>query len=140
MIVVDTNVISELMRAEPNPRVVNWIARLPRSTLDTTTINQAEILTGIALLPAGRRRRSLAAAAGSMFAEDFDGRILSFDAAAANCCAEITLRRREVGRQMEGFDLLIAAIALSAGATVATSDVDGFERAGLHVVNPWDET
>ena len=83
MIVVDTNVISELMRGEPHPGVLAWVAAQPRALLYTTHINQAEILYGIAALPEGRRRAALAAAA--MFTEDFAGRILPFDAGAARC-------------------------------------------------------
>ena len=80
MIVVDTNVISELMRGDPHPTVLAWVAAQPRTLVYTTHINQAEILYGIAALPEGRRRAALAAAAEAMFAEDFAGRILPFEA------------------------------------------------------------
>ena len=137
MIVVDTNVISELMRPEPNSKVVAWIAAQPRAQLYTTHINPIEILYGIAVLPEGRRRDALKAAADGMFAEDFAGRILPFGAAAASRYAEIMLSRRRSGKPIEGFDGLIAAIVLAAGATVATRDVGGFSDCGLAIVDPW---
>ncbi len=83
MIVLDTNVISELMRPKPHPAVLGWVAARPRATLYTTGINQAEILFGIAALPEGKRRAALAAAAEAVFAEDLAGRILSFGSTAA---------------------------------------------------------
>ena len=99
MIVLDTNIISELMRAEPHLAVLAWVAAQPRALLYTTHINQAEILYGIAALPEGRRRAALAAAAAAMFAEDFAGRILPFEATAAARYPEIVLaRRRAKGR------------------------------------------
>ena len=137
MIVVDTNVISELMRPEPNLQVLAWIAAQPRAQLYTTHINQIEILYGIAVLPGGRGRDLLKAAADGMFAEDFAGRLLPFGAAAATRYAEIMLSRRRIGKPLEGFDALIAAIALAAGATVATRDVGGFSDCGLAIVDPW---
>ena len=114
MIVVDTNVISELMRGEPHPAVLAWVATQPRALLYTTHINQAEILYGIGALPEGRRRTALAAAATAMFAEDFAGRILPFEAAAAARYPEIVLARRQAGTPIEKFDALIAATALAA--------------------------
>ena len=110
MIVLDTNIISELMRAEPHPAVLAWVAAQPRALLYTTHINQAEILYGIAALPEGRRRAALAAAAAAMFAEDFAGRILPFEARAAARYPDIVLARRRAGNPIEGFDALIAAI------------------------------
>jgi hypothetical protein len=137
VIIVDTNVISELMRPEPNPKVVTWIAAQPRARLYTTHINQIEILYGIAVLPEGRRRDALRTAAEEMFAEDFAGRLLPFGASAAARYAEIMLSRRRVGKPIEGFEALIAAIALAAGATVATRDVGGFSNCGLSIIDPW---
>jgi predicted nucleic acid-binding protein len=137
MIVVDTNVISELMRGEPHPGVLAWVTAQPRAQLYTTRINQAEILYGIAGLPQGRRRAALAAAASAMFDEDFAGRILPFEAKAAGRYPEIVLARRHAGRPIEKFDALIAATALSAGASVATRDTGGFSGCGLSVIDPW---
>jgi predicted nucleic acid-binding protein len=137
VIVLDTNVISELMRPEPHPGVFAWVAAQPRAMLWTTRINQAEILYGIAALPKGRRRSALATAADAVFEEDFSGRILSFDAGAANSYAALAFARRQAGSPIEGFDALIAAIALTAGASVATRDIKGFEGCGLTLINPW---
>ena len=136
MIVLDTNVISELMRAKPDPAVLAWVAAQPRATLYTTSINQTEILYGIAMLPAGRRRTTLAAAAEAMFAEDLAGRVLSYDGAAAARYAEIVVARR-VGNPIEAFDALIAATALTAGASIATRDTGGFDGCGLTLIDPW---
>ncbi len=137
-VVLDTNVISELMRPEPHPAVLDWVAARPRTTLYTTDINQAEILYGIAVLPEGRRRTALVAAAQAMFAVDLAGRILPFDGAAAARYAGIVVARRRAGTPIDGFDALIAATALSA-AVVATRDVSGFDGCGLALINPWDE-
>jgi predicted nucleic acid-binding protein len=137
VIVLDTNVISELMRAAPDPRVLAWATAQPRALLWTTHLNQAEILYGIAALPEGRRRAALAAAAEAMFAEDFAGRILPFGAAAAARYPGIVLARRRAGNPIEGFDALIAATALAAGAGVATRDTPGFAGCGLMLIDPW---
>ena len=139
MIVLDTNVISELMRAQPHPNVLAWMQSQPRALLYTTRINQAEVLYGIAALPEGRRRAGLAAAADAMFAEDFVDRILPFGAAAAAHYAGIVLARRRAGNPIEGFDALIAAIALAAGADVATRDISGFAGCGLNLIDPWGQ-
>jgi hypothetical protein len=136
VIVLDTNVISELMRAKPDPAVLAWVAAQPRATLYTTSINQTEILYGIAMLPAGRRRTTLAAAAEAMFAEDLAGRVLSYDGAAAARYAEIVVARR-VGNPIEAFDALLAATALTAGASIATRDTGGFDGCGLTLIDPW---
>jgi predicted nucleic acid-binding protein len=140
MIVLDTNVISELMRPRPYAGVLAWVAAQPRAQLCTTCVNQAETLYGIAALPAGRRRTALAAAAEAMFAEDFAGRILPFGAAAAARYPEIVLTRRRAGSPIEGFDGLIAATALAAGARIATRDVGGFSGCGLTLIDPWSVT
>ncbi len=137
MIVLDTNVISELMRAKPHPAVLAWVAAQPRAMLYTTSINQTEILYGIAMLPAGRRRNALAAAAEAMFAEDLAGRVLPYDGAAAARYAEIVVARRRVGNPIEAFDALIAATALTAGASLATRDLGGFDGCGLTLIDPW---
>jgi hypothetical protein len=137
VIALDTNVISELMRAEPHPGVVAWVAAQPRAELCTTRFNQAEILYGIAALPEGRRRTALAEAADAMFGEDFAGRILPFGAAAAANYAAIVVARRRAGHPIGNFDALIAATALAAGATVATRDTGGFAGCGLTLIDPW---
>jgi predicted nucleic acid-binding protein len=137
MIVLDTNVISELMRARPHPGVFVWVAAQPRALLCTTYINQAEILYGIAALPDGRRRTALGKVAREIFEEEFSGRVLSFGAAAAACYGDIVTARRRAGNPVEGFDGLIAAIALAAGASVATRDTGGFAGCGVTLIDPW---
>ncbi|HEX4210623.1 MAG TPA: PIN domain-containing protein [Candidatus Binataceae bacterium] len=140
MIILDTNVLSELMRPQPNPGVIAWVASRPRASLYTTSISQAEILYGIGTLPKGRRRDNLVATAEAMFSEDLAGRVLPFNSAAAAHYAAIVVGRRESGNPIEAFDALIAATALAAGAAgVATHDLSGFEACGLaKLVNPWN--
>ena len=125
------------MRAEPHPGVLAWMAAQPGGLLYTTHVNQAEILYSIAALPEGRRRTALAKAAQAMFAEDFADRILPFGAGAASCYPAIVVARRRAGNPIEGFDALIAAIALAAGASVATRDAGGFAGCGLTLIDPW---
>lgn len=138
MIVLDTNVLSELMRSEPHPAVFSWVAAQPRASLYTTSINRAEVLYGIAALPTGRRRDNLAATAEAIFSEDLAGRVLPFESGSAIHYAELVAGRRAGGNPIEGFDALIAATALSAGASIATRDVSGFTGCGIAVINPWE--
>ena len=137
MIVLDTNVVSELMRITPQPEVLAWLDDQPTSTLFVTTITEAEILTGIAILPDGRRRRGLTAAAERAFGVFFAERILSFDSAAAHAYALIAAARRAAGNPISQADCEIAAIARSQGASVATRDVKGFRDCGIEVASPW---
>ena len=138
MIVLDTNVVSELMRPEPAEPVVSWIASQPATSQYTTTVTQAEILYGIQLLAAGKRRARLLSAADSMFAEDFAGRVLSFGSEAATLYARIAADRRRVGRPISHFDAQIAAIARASGAKVVTRNIADFRGCGIEVVDPWD--
>jgi hypothetical protein len=137
MIVLDTNVLSELMRPVPTERVVRWVAIQPATSLYTTSIAQAEILHGILLLPRGRRRTTLHAAAEAMFNEDFDGRVLPFGSQSAVIYASIAVDCRRAGRPISQFDAQIAAISRSAGATIATRNVSDYEGCGVTVINPW---
>ncbi|MGH6898272.1 MAG: type II toxin-antitoxin system VapC family toxin [Geminicoccaceae bacterium] len=137
MIVLDTNVLSEMMRPAPDSTVAAWISARPASSLFTTTVTQAEILYGLGLLPSGKRRAGLEAAVGEMFATDFAGRVLPFDQAAAQAYAEIALARRRAGRPITQFDAQIAAIARSRDAGVATRNVADFEGCGIGVIDPW---
>lgn len=137
MIVLDTNVLSELMRGAPDSAVFAWVAARPRRELCTTSVNMAEILYGVAALPRGRRRSGLAAAAEAMFAEDFAGRVLPFDNSAARHYAEIVAARRRAGKPIEAFDAQIAAIAATRGAGIATRDSSGFWDCGVTLINPW---
>jgi toxin FitB len=137
VIVLDTNVLSELMRSAPNPSVVGWFAKQAGSQLYTTSINMAEMLRGIAIMPEGRRRTDLAKATDAMFNEDLADRILVFDAAAAVRYAEVATIRRRAGRPIALLDAQIAATALVAGAAVATRNVRDFDGCGLTLVDPW---
>lgn len=137
MIVLDTNVLSELMRSAPEAMVTNWVATQSAANLFITTITQAEILHGVLLLPRGRRRDAIEAAADAMFEEDFAGRILTFSSHAAHAYAEIAIARRQSGRPISHFDAQIAAIAKSMGAGVATRNVADFAGCGIKVIDPW---
>lgn len=139
MIILDTNVLSELMRPKPDEHVVAWLAAQPATSVYTTSITQAEILHGVLLLSPGRRRSAFEAAALSMFSKEFAGRILGFGSDAALPYARIASERRRVGRPISHFDAQIAAIAQSAGAAVATRNVADFEGCGVKVLDPWRE-
>jgi toxin FitB len=138
MIVLDTNVLSELMKEHPERRVFDWAQQQTASNLYTTSITQAEILHGVLLLPAGKRRDAIRQAAGDMFAQEFADRILPFDSAATPAYAEIAALRRKSGRPISQFDAQIAAIARSRGAELATRNTEDFEGCGIRVRNPWD--
>lgn len=137
MIILDTNVVSELMKPAPAASVVRWAATQPASGLYTTSITQAEILHGVMLLSPGRRRKAFETAAEAMFREDFAGRILAFGSDAAGPYAGIAAERWRVGRPISHFDAQIAAIALCNGAAIATRNVADFEGCGVKVINPW---
>jgi predicted nucleic acid-binding protein len=138
MIILDTNVLSELMKPEPEGGVAHWISAQLASSLYTTSITQAEILHGVMLLPAGRRRNAVKSAAETMFKEEFAGRILPFGSDAAAPYAEIAFERRRAGRPISHFDAQIAAIARSAEAAIATRNVADFEGCGVKIINPWE--
>jgi predicted nucleic acid-binding protein len=137
MIVLDTNVLSELMKSNGSPTVYEWVSKQAQMSLFTTTITEAEILYGIALLPSGKRRDALTEAAQQMFAEDFDARVLSFDTPAAIAFAQIAAELRQIGRPISQFDAQIAAICYSRNAQLATRNVTDFQGCGLSVLNPW---
>ena len=137
MIVLDTNVLSELLRAAPDPAVVRWAASQPLETLFTTTVTQAEMLYGIKLLPAGQRRQQLEDAVTALFDEDFAGRVLPFDGEAATAYARIAAERKQSGHPISQFDAQIAAIGQTRGGRLATRNVADFERCGLDIFNPW---
>ncbi|MCV9940598.1 type II toxin-antitoxin system VapC family toxin [Boseaceae bacterium BT-24-1] len=137
MIVIDTNIISEMVAVAPSSAVEAWLAAQPPMAIFTTTVTQAEILFGLGLLPHGRRRRDLEAAILPIFDQDLAGRILPFDSAAAETYAAIAVARREAGRPISQFDAQIAAIASSRGAVLATRNASDFEGIALEIVNPW---
>jgi predicted nucleic acid-binding protein len=138
LILLDTNVLAELMRATPAAEVEQWLARQPQAGLFICAITVAELRHGVALLPAGRRRSALAIDIENMFFEDLAGRILPFDSAAAVEFAAIASDRRRAGRPISLADAQIAAIARSRAAALATRNVADFEGRGVELVNPWE--
>ena len=138
MIVLDTNVISELFRPVPDARVLGWIAARDPDELYTTAITEAEIFRGIEFMPAGRRRSELFAATEAYFRKDLAGRILGFESAAARSYAEISAIRKRKGLSAAAFDMQIAAIARTLSAAVATRNAKDFELTGVHIINPWN--
>lgn len=139
MILLDTNVISELMRPAPAGVVLAWSRVVPPTELATTTITVAELGAGLSVLPDGARRRDLQARSVSLLNQGFGQRIFAFDAAAASVYGELFARRQRAGRPVIGFDLLIAAIALSQGFSIATRNVEDFDGCDVVVVDPWAE-
>ena len=137
MIVLDTNVLSEALRPVPEPSVLDWLAHQPRASLFTTAVTRGEILYGIRLLSDGKRRKGLWDAANKIFDEDFAGQVFSFDSDAADMYADIAALRRIAGKAIIQFDAMIAAMARSRGAVLATRNVKDFEDCGIDIVNPW---
>jgi len=139
MIVLDTNVLSEVLKPAPSEGVVRWLAAQETSEVYITAVTQAEVLYGIEVLPAGKRRTRLAAIVVEIFAEDFGGRILPFDEEAARLFPLIVAGREKAGRPISQFDALIAACVRSRRATLATRNTTDFEGCGIRTVNPWTE-
>jgi predicted nucleic acid-binding protein len=137
MILLDTNVLSELMRPAPSAAVESWIGRQPVASIFISAITEAELRYGVALLSEGRRQVQLLAKIEAMLAEDFAGRILPFDSPAASAYADIAVTRRRSGRPISQADAQIAAIASSRGASLATRNMDDFLDCGIDVVDPW---
>ena len=137
MIILDTNVVSALMRATPDAAVIAWLDRQPTTSLWITAITVLETRFGIARMPTGRRRDALADAFERVIAEDLDGRILAFDSAAAEPTAALMARRQAQGRAGELRDSMFAGIALARRARLATRNVKHFDDAGLDIVDPW---
>ena len=137
MLVIDTNVASELMRPDPTPTVAAWIADRDLEELYLTAVSEAELLYGVAIMPTGRRRNALEAAMSRWLALGFADRILPFDSSAARAYAVIASHRRHAGRPIGEADCQIAAISRSHGAVVVTRNVRDFEDTGVDVVDPW---
>jgi predicted nucleic acid-binding protein len=136
--ILDTNVVSELMASSPAGAVLDWVEKLRTADeLFLTAVTVAEILYGVELLPKGKRRDKLALDAEDMFAEDYSGRVLVFDEAAARAFAQIAVSRRRIGRPIAELDAQIAAIASVHDATLATRNTADFEGCGIRLVNPW---
>ena len=137
MIVLDTNVLSELMKPRPNASVLDWVARQPAGELFTTTVTEAEIFYGIELLAQGKRRGALLAAAEAVFDEDMAGRVFSFESAAAREFSKIAAHRRVLGKPISHADAQIAAIARVRRAKLATRNLQDFADCGVDVIDPW---
>lgn len=138
MIVLDTNVVSELMRTQPAPPVLDWVNAQPADRLWLCSVVVAELLYGIARLPDGTRKRQLAVAVEGLILEDFAGRTLPFDLEAAAAYAQLVVRREAGGQPIAMADAQIGAICLAQGATLATRNTRDFAGLNLNLVNPWD--
>ncbi len=137
MIVLDTNVLSEALRPSPEETVLRWLASQDRDLVYTTAITQAEILYGIEMLPAGKRRTRLHAAVERLFSEEFHERVLPFDGESALVYPKIVADRDSIGRPIAQFDAVIASICRSRNAAVATRNTSDFEHCGVAMINPW---
>lgn len=137
MIILDTNILSEVIRPTPEPRVLHWLAGQPVASVFISAITEAELRYGVAVLPDGKRRAALAVQIANMLAVDFSGRILPFDSPAAVAYAEIAASRRATGRPITQADAQIAAIVRSRGAALATRNIQDFDGCGVEVINPW---
>jgi toxin FitB len=137
MFVLDTNILSAMIRLQPVPEVAAWLDAQPEDMLFTTAISRAEIFAGLAILADGRRRPTLEDAARAMFTEDFAEHVLPFGTEATTAYADSFAERRRAGQPIATLDLMIAAIARSCGATVVTRDTGGFQGCGLMLIDPW---
>jgi hypothetical protein len=137
MIILDTNVLSALMRKQPEAPVVAWLNRQPVESVWITSITLFEALLGLALLPSGRRRQALEAAFARLLNEDLENRVLDFDSAAATEAASLASTRQKDGRPVDRRDTQIAGIALARRATLATRNVRHFSDLKISIVDPW---
>jgi len=134
---LDTNVVSELMRSAPSEAVLGWFSYQTSTALFVSSVSEAELRTGVAILPEGKRQRMLARAVEDVLARDFADRILPFNSAAARVYPLIAVARRRTGRPILEGDCQIAAIARSHGAALATRNIADFEGCGIDLINPW---
>lgn len=139
MTVLDTNVVSEALKPSPSEAVLRWLAVQDRRTVFITAITQAEVLYGVEILPAGKRRTRLYTAIGNLFAEEFQGKILPFDEDAARLFPKIVAGRAAIGRPVSQFDAVIASICRLRSAAIATHNVADFEHCGIPIINPWED-
>lgn len=137
MVVLDTNVVSELMRDDPDANVLVWLDERPTRELFVTAVTEAEVRTGIAFLPEGKRRRAIADAADRAFGGLFAGRVLPFDSEAARAYAGIAAARRASGRPVSQADGQIAAITRSRSMALATRNTRDFSDTGIDLIDPW---
>ncbi|MFN5161174.1 MAG: type II toxin-antitoxin system VapC family toxin [Cyanobacteriota bacterium] len=137
MIVLDTNVVSELMRPQPDPQVMAWANGLDPQAIAITAMNEAEILHGIARLPSGQRQQLLRNSWEELMASLFGGQALAFSSEAAQWFDELVSRRERLARPIATADAVIAATTLAHGAQLATRNTADFEEIGLELINPW---
>jgi predicted nucleic acid-binding protein len=137
MILLDTNVLSEVMAPAPDPGVLAWIDRQEPGELWTCTIVIAEVLSGLDLMPDGSRQRQLIEKADVLFSRYFAGRILELDLPAAAVYGRVLKVRRSMGSPIDEMDALIASIALANQTSLATRNIADFEHCGIPLVNPW---
>ena len=140
MIILDTNVISELIRPDPNPQVIDWVKNRPGTEMFLSVVSEAELLYGVEMLPAGRRRDRLALEIENMLRDDLGGRVLPFDRAAAREYGLIAAGRRSMGRPIGMADCQIAATARCRNFELATGNVNDFQECGVRVINPWENS
>jgi toxin FitB len=138
MTILDTNVLSAVMRTTPDPAVVEWLDRQPADSVWLTSITVFEARFGLALLPKGRKRAGLERAFDHVVSDDLANRVLDFDRAAAAAAAQLAATRQRAGRPVDLRDTLIAGIAQAQRATIATGNTRHFEGLEVPVVNPWD--
>ena len=137
MIILDTNVLSALMKTAPEATVVAWLDRQPAESVWITSVTLFEARLGLALLPTGRRRQTLETAFARVLKEDLENRVLDFDSAAANEAASLAAERQQAGRPVDMRDTLIAGVALARRATLATRNVRHFGDSKIPIVDPW---
>ena len=137
MIIIDTNVISELLRPTPEPAVEAWLGAQDGLSIYLTAISEAELRYGVAIMTSGKRRDGLGIAIDRILRDDMAGRILPFDSAAARAYADIAASRRSAGKPISQADCQIAAIARAHTAPVATRNMPDFEGCGIDLINPW---
>jgi predicted nucleic acid-binding protein len=137
LILLDTNVLSALMRATPDRVVALWLDTQPRQSVWTTSITVFEIEFGLALLPAGRRRSLMQSTFARLIDDQIDRRVAIFDASAATYAAQLSAERQRNGRSGELRDTMIAGIAIAQRATLATRNIRHFDDLATPVVNPW---
>ena len=140
MIILDTNVLSALMRDEPDPAVVTWLDTQPTESVWTTAITIFEVRTGVELLDPSRRRQRLESAFEQLLARDLDDRVLAFDTAAADASGKLVAKGQRAGRSIEIRDAQIAGISFARKATLATRNVRHFEDLGVRLADPWAPT
>lgn len=139
MIILDTNVLSALMRKVPDAAVVDWLDRQPADSVWLSSVTVFEARFGLALLPKGRRRSALEQGFEAVLTDDLANRVLDFDSAAAAEAAQLAAERQKAGRPVDLRDTLIAGIALARRASIATRNTKHFEGLDVPVINPWDE-